>query len=86
MLGRLPGTKSDEGDAVPRYKFKWANLPPPLLRALCRDLALDGSGEPAVTLQTAYGARPSEEFIRETWDTLRESWLRTDKASREWVV
>lgn len=86
MLGRLPGTKSDEGDAVPRHKFKWANLPPRLLRALCRDLALDGSGEPAVTLQTAYGARPSEEFIRETWDTLRESWLRTDKDSRDWVV
>ncbi len=71
---------------MPRYRFKWANLPPSLLGALCRDLALDGRGEPAVILQRAYGARPSEEFIRETWDTLRESWLRTDKDSRDWVV
>ncbi|MFF0284266.1 DISARM system SNF2-like helicase DrmD [Rhodococcus aetherivorans] len=41
---------------------------------------------PAVALQAVYGARPTVEFVREAWPTLRESWLRTTKESREWVV
>ena len=42
--------------------------------------------DPAGALREAYGARPDEEFIREAWPTLLESWLRTTKDSREWVV
>jgi len=72
---------------VPRYKFRWTNLPPSLLTALCRDLDLHpGDKGHAIVLQEAYGTRPTEEFVRDAWPTLRESWLRTSKDSREWVV
>lgn len=71
---------------MPRYKFKWANLPPPLLKALLRDLGLDREGDPAAVLQATYGARPKEEFIREAWPTLLNSWLRVAKEPRERVV
>ena len=72
---------------MPRYKFKWSNLPPSLLEALARDLLGPyNSDESAAALRAAYGARPTTEFIRETWPTLLESWLRTDNESRELIV
>ncbi|ABH00949.1 possible ATP-dependent helicase (plasmid) [Rhodococcus jostii RHA1] len=73
---------------MPRYKFKWSNLPPSLLHDLCRELldAYDQEVGAAVALQTVYGARPTVEFVREAWPTLRESWLRTAKESRDWIV
>ena len=57
---------------MPRYKFKWSNLLPSLLEALCRDLpdVDDYDDNPAGALREAYGARPDEEFIREAWPTL----------------
>src|SRR5271166_153107 len=57
-VGPRPVTR--DGDSVPRYKFKWSNLPPSLLDALCRELLdLDNCDEdPAAALQAAYGARP----------------------------
>ncbi len=72
---------------MPKYRFKWANLPGTLLKALCRDLDLqvDQSG-PAAALAATYGARPREEFVRDAWPTLRESWLSRDRESRGWVV
>lgn len=75
------------GESVPRYKFSWSNLPPPLLRALCRDLFDANPGQdPAALPKAAYGARPTGEFIREAWPTLLESWLKTSKDSRKWIV
>ena len=72
---------------MPRYKFKWSNLPPSLLDALCRELLdLDGHDNPAAVLQAAYGARPDEEFIRVAWPTLLKSWLPTAKQPRERIV
>jgi HsdM N-terminal domain/N-6 DNA Methylase len=75
------------GEAVPKYRFKWSNLPSSLLHALCRDLGLVADGDDwAAALRSAYGARPTEEFVRLAWPTLLESWLRTTKDSRDWVV
>ncbi|MDH6291894.1 DISARM system SNF2-like helicase DrmD [Rhodococcus opacus] len=72
---------------MPKYKFKWSNLKPSLLRALCRDLDLYvDQHDYALALQATYGARPKEEFIRDAWRVLLHSWLRTSKESREWVV
>lgn len=73
---------------MPRYKFKWSNLPPSLLDALCRELLdLDnGDEDPAAALREACGARPDEEFIREAWPTLLKSWLPTATEARTRIV
>ncbi len=73
---------------MPRYKFKWSNLPPSLLDALCRDLLdLDnGDEDPAGALREAYGARPDEEFIRQAWPTLLKTWLPTATEARTRIV
>jgi ERCC4-related helicase len=72
---------------LPRYRFRWSNLPADLLAELCAQLFDDCAGfAPAEVLGDAYGARPKENFVAEAWDTLREGWLHHDKESREWVV
>lgn len=71
---------------MPRYRFKWANLSPALLKVLCRDLLGDLQSNPADALARNYGARPREDFVRTAWPILRESWLRVSKESRDWVV
>ncbi len=72
---------------MPRYKFRWSNLPDDLLDELCRNLFVDYDGIAlADVLSKAYGARPKEGFVAEAWDTLREGWLHHDKASRDRVV
>ena len=43
---------------MPRYRFRWEQLPSRLTRRLARDLQLDG--EPPVALRKAYAARPGE--------------------------
>jgi hypothetical protein len=37
-------------------------------------------------MQTAYGARPTVEFIRDAWPTLLKSWLSSDGGARQRVV
>lgn len=72
---------------MPRYKFRWANLPGELLDGLCQDLFEDCAGfDPAALLHDTYGGRPKENFVAEAWDTLREGWLLHDKESRHRVV
>jgi hypothetical protein len=72
---------------LPRYKFRWSNLPRELLDELCQALFVDSTGfEPAEVLQDAYGARPKEDFVAEAWEKLREGWLLRDKESRDQVV
>lgn len=74
---------------MPRFKFKWSNLSPSVLDALCRDLLgesdQDDNGA-ALLLQQAYGARPTKEFIRDAWPTLLDSWLITATEPRERIV
>ena len=69
---------------MPRYKFKWENLPKPLLRGLKSDLGLEG--EPADVLRATYGARPSNDFVRDAWPTLLDKWLGHDRSARVAIV
>jgi superfamily II DNA or RNA helicase len=72
---------------VPKYKFRWSNVPQALLDELCQALFIDGAGlEPSELLDSEYGARPKDDFVGEAWDVLREGWLHHDKESRDWVV
>lgn len=62
-------------------------MPTRLLDDLCEGLIADDAGlPPAEALASLYGARPNEDFVGEAWPTLRESWLRHDRESRERVV
>jgi len=70
---------------VPTYKFQWSNLPEAGLRALCQELGFPDE-EPAVTLRTAYGARPTEAFVQEAWPLVRDGWLARDTHLRKRVV
>lgn len=72
---------------MPRYRFRWSNLPAWLLDALCGELLehyehLDG----AEALRSVYKTRPTEEFVREAWPLLRERWLGRERRPREQVV
>jgi type I restriction enzyme M protein len=71
--------------SVARYKFRWTNLDDRLLRGLCRDLDLEVA-EPAESLRSYYGARPTDDFVREAWPALRDRWLAKDGPSRRRVV
>ncbi len=61
---------------MPRYRFRWEQLPTRLTRRLARDLQLDGDSP--VALRKAYGARPGEDFVRDAWPSLRDAWLAKD--------
>jgi hypothetical protein len=70
---------------VPRYRFRWKNLSPALLAALCagRDLAGERAED---VLRRSYGARPKLAFVAEQWPTLRDTWLAGEGARRGAVV
>jgi hypothetical protein len=70
---------------VPKYRFDWASLPAGLLRQLQRDLALTGS-DPALALKRSFGARPSEEFVKLAWGSLRDRWVAKDPVVRKSIV
>lgn len=70
---------------MPRYKFRWSNLPCRLIDELRANL-IDGEGDSAELMAKIYGARPKDEFVREAWPTLLDSWLSHDKESRHAVV
>src|SRR5690625_1212947 len=75
------------GWPMPRYKFRWSNLPPDVLDGLCHTRTADGDDyDPAEALHDVYGARPKEDFIHDAWSSLLETWLKHDKESRDWVV
>lgn len=69
---------------MPRYRFRWEQLPSTLRRRLARDLDLDG--DPPIALRKAYGARPGEDFVRDAWPILRDEWLAKDGTARRSVV
>jgi type I restriction enzyme M protein len=70
---------------VPRFKFRWENVPSTVLAALTVDQDVSVEAAP-VALRDWYGARPKEEFVRENWDLLRESWLSSDSVARKALV
>lgn len=70
---------------MPKYKFSWEHLPPWLLHALTVDHGVE-AGEAAATLQQWYGARPTDLFVQECWEWLREDWLLRDDSARRSVV
>jgi len=60
-----------------KSRSSWDNLQARLLRELSD--AIDSQcSQPATTLTSKYGARPKEDFVRECWPILLESWLKTD--------
>jgi superfamily II DNA or RNA helicase len=72
---------------MPRYKFRWSNLPVAVLDALCHELIVDGDDyNPVEALRSVYGARPKDDFVREAWPVLLATWLKHDKESRGWIV
>ena len=56
-----------------------------MLRGLCRDLDLDVV-DPAESLRSWYGARPTDDFVRDAWPAMLEGWLAKDRLSRRAVV
>ena len=60
---------------MPRFKFQWANLPKNLQISLlpAEERTTENTAE---VLKKIHGARPREEFIREQWTTLLDSWLK----------
>lgn len=69
---------------MPRFRFRWEQLPSALTRRLARELHLDG--EPASALRKAYGARPGDDFVRDAWPLLRDEWLAKDGPARRSLV
>jgi DNA helicase-2/ATP-dependent DNA helicase PcrA len=75
------------GIRLPRYKFKWSNLPSSLLGDLNDELLQDGDRhDPAAGLAQVYGVRPTVDFVRDAWPVLRESWLGIATEPRERVI
>jgi len=70
---------------VPRYRFRWENLPTDLLDALVGALHLDGD-DPAAVLAARYGVRPKVDLVRDAWPVLRDTWLAHSAMSRRAVV
>ena len=70
---------------MPAYRFAWANLPEPLLKALARDLRLDAR-DPASALERAYGALPTEDFVCAARPVLEDRWLGRDLVALGSVV
>lgn len=70
---------------MPKYRFSWSNLDHELLVAL-----VGQSAEPEVSpdefLRRSYGARPSEELVRDKWKVLLEHWLAEEPTARAGVV
>lgn len=63
-----------ENAYVPAYKFSWSNLPQYLTTSLAKESRLDQAGA-VDALTRRYRARPGEEFIHDTWDSLQRNWL-----------
>lgn len=65
-------------------RFRWESVPVEILEEVAA--ALDLSGDILVGLRRRYGAKPSTQFVRDAWVTLRDGWLRRDDVARSWVV
>src|SRR5215467_1783741 len=67
-------------------QFRWEHLPNRLVQAIAKDLGLTTSSA-ATELAKLYGTPPGEEFVRESWELLRDEWLPdADDARRSLVA
>ncbi|MGQ0844829.1 MAG: T3SS (YopN, CesT) and YbjN peptide-binding chaperone 1 [Sporichthyaceae bacterium] len=69
---------------MPRYRFRWESVPTDILDEVAG--ALELTGDTLVQLRRRYGAKPTTQFVRDLWPTLRDGWLRRDEVARVWVV
>ena len=70
---------------MPRHTFQWEVVPNGIVESVGADLGLR-AGDVRAELARRYGARPKEQFVGDTWTTLREAWLAHDAGSRARVV
>ncbi|HZE65625.1 MAG TPA: hypothetical protein VE081_03285 [Sporichthyaceae bacterium] len=70
---------------MPRYRFRWESIPSEMLDELAAELELAGE-DTLVALRRRYGARPTTQFVRDLWGTLRDGWLTRDDDARAWVA
>ncbi len=63
----------------------WGSYPRGFLRQLQHDLNLVGD-DPAALLATAFGAQPSDEFVKRCWPTIRDRWVIKSPTVRRSVV
>ena len=70
---------------MPRYRFKWENLPQDLLSVLVEELGLE-SGDAIPELRRMYGASPKDVLVQETWPALLRDWLPTQDDVRPLLV
>lgn len=66
-------------------QFAWEHLPARLVRALNEYAGLALIASPADLAKT-YSTPPDDEFIRETWEVLRDEWLADDDTARPAVI
>jgi hypothetical protein len=70
---------------MPRYRFRWESIPTEVLDELATELELAGE-DTLAGLRRRYGARPTTQFVRDLWATLRDGWLTRDEDARSWVA
>lgn len=73
------------GGVMPRYIFQWSTVPDAIVDSLGESLGLH-TDDVRAELARRYGARPKEEFVGDTWPTLRDMWLAKDPTARTRVV
>ena len=66
---------------MPRYRFNWDNVDQEVLEMLCQGEDLEGL-TPAESMRVTDGARPTEAFVADHWEILREEWLPGASESR----
>jgi len=66
---------------MPRYRFRWEQVPESIRIALAESLGLTGPTD--IALADHFGPTPSEDLIRGSWPALLDTWLADDDASRK---
>ena len=70
---------------MPRYKFQWDQVSALVLTTFAVEYGLPLRAVPT-ELRSRYGARPKEEFVRQNWVPLLDSWLSRDTGARNELV
>lgn len=65
--------------------FTWEAYPQGLLRQLQRELRLEGD-DPVEALAKRFGTRPSDEFVKTCWQSIRDRWVIKTPAVRKSIV
>jgi hypothetical protein len=70
---------------VPRCKFQWDQVSALVLTTFAVEYGLP-LGDVPKELRSRYGAGPKEEFVRQNWELLLDSWLSRDTGARNELV